>query len=190
MRASRLLLVGVACVGAFLVAAAAEAAVTVIGSGLARMCYEHSESSGTSMQSISDCDRALKEEVLSSRDRGATFVNRGILHMRARRIDAALADYDSAIKVKPDLAEAYINKGIALVHARGRDSEAVSVITHGLQLNPIRPEVAYYTRGVANEMLGNTRAAYDDYRQAAALKPEWAEPKAQLKRFTIVGKPG
>jgi tetratricopeptide (TPR) repeat protein len=190
MRASRLLLVGIACTGAFFMPAAAPAAVTVIGSGLARMCYEHSESSGTSIQSIGDCDRALKEEALSSRDRAATFVNRGILHMRARRIEAAIADYESAIKVKPDLAEAYINKGIALVHARGRDSEAVNMITHGLALNPIRPEVAYYTRGVAHEMLGNTRAAYDDYRQAAALKPEWAEPKAQLKRFSVVGKPG
>lgn len=190
MRASKLLLVGVASVGAFLVPASAKAAVTVIGSGLARMCYEHSESSGTSLQSISDCDRALKEEALGVRDRAATYVNRGILHMRARRIAVALADYDNAIKVKPDLAEAYVNKGIALVHAGGRDSEAVNAITQGLQLNPIRPEVAYYTRGVAHEMLGNARAAYDDYRQAAALKPEWAEPKAQLKRFSVVGKPG
>jgi tetratricopeptide (TPR) repeat protein len=190
MRASKLLLVGVACVCAFLVPASAKAAVTVIGSGLARICYEHSESSGTSLQAIGDCDRALKEEALTSRDRAATFVNRGILHMRARRIAAALADYDSAIKVKSDLAEAYINKGIALVHARGRNSEAINAITQGLQLNPIRPEVAYYTRGVAHELLGNTRAAYDDYRQAAVLKPDWQEPKEQLKRFAVVGKPG
>ena len=54
----------------------------------------------------------------------------------------------------------------------------------------MRPEIAYYTRGIANEALGRTRAAYHDYRQAAALKPEWAEPKNQLKRFTIVGKAG
>ena len=183
MRASKLLLVGVASVGAFLVPASAKAAFPLPTSHFPLRLP-------TSLQSISDCDRALKEEALGVRDRAATYVNRGILHMRARRIAVALADYDNAIKVKPDLAEAYVNKGIALVHAGGRDSEAVNAITQGLQLNPIRPEVAYYTRGVAHEMLGNARAAYDDYRQAAALKPEWAEPKAQLKRFSVVGKPG
>ncbi len=65
-----------------------------------------------------------------------------------------------------------------------------NLISQGLDLNPARPEVAYYTRAIANEALGRTRAAYDDYRQAAALKPEWSEPKNQLKRFSVVGKPG
>ena len=189
MRAS-MLLMGAAFVVAVLVPASAQSAVTVIGSGFARMCYEHSEDEGTSAQNISDCNKALEEEALTARDRAATLVNRGILYMRGRNLSQAMADYDAALKVKPDLAEAYVNKGIALVHMGGRDADAVSVISQGLQLNPIRPEVAYYTRGVAHEMLGNARAAYNDYRQAAALKPDWEEPKAQLKRFAVVGKPG
>jgi Flp pilus assembly protein TadD len=89
--------------------------------------------------------------------------------------------------VRPGLADAYINKGIALVNL-GRDEEAVAAISQGLELNTVRPEVAYYTRGVANEMLGNMRAAYNDYRQAAALKPEWQEPRTQLQRFAVVPK--
>ena len=190
MHASNLLLAGVMIVGATLVPMAAPAAVTVIGSGFARACYEHSRSQQTSQQSMADCNRALSEEALTVRDRAATFVNRGILNMQARKHAAALADYENAIRVKSDLAEAYVNKGIALVHSGGRDSEAINAISQGLALNPIRPEVAYYTRGVAHEMLGNAKAAYDDYRQAAALKPEWQEPKTQLKRFTVVGKPG
>ena len=189
MRAS-MLLMGAAFVVAVLVPASAQSAVTVIGSGFARMCYEHSEDEGSSAQSISDCNKALEEEVLTARDRAATLVNRGILYMRGRNLSQAMADYDAALKVKPDLAEAYVNKGIALVHMGGRDADAVSVISQGLQLNPIRPEVAYYTRAVAHEMLGNARAAYNDYRQAATLKPDWEEPKAQLKRFAVVGKPG
>jgi tetratricopeptide (TPR) repeat protein len=189
MRAS-MLLAGVAFAAAATSPSPAEAAVTVIGSGYARLCYEHSEAPGSSSSALSDCDRALEQEVPTVRDRAATLVNRGILYMRAKNISAALADYEAAIRVKPNLAEAYVNKGIALVHSGGRDAEAVVAIDQGLLLNPVRPEVAYYTRGVANELLGNARAAYDDYRQAATLKPDWEEPKAQLKRFAVVGKAG
>lgn len=190
MPASKLLLAGAVLVGATFVPTGSHAAVTVIGSGLARICYEAAESGRATSDGFESCDRALSEQALSIRDRAATFVNRGILNMRERRIPAAIGDYEAAIRLKSDLAEAYVNKGIALVHAGGRDSEAVNLISQGLDLNPVRPEIAYYTRGIANEALGRTRAAYDDYRQAAALKPEWAEPKNQLKRFTIVGKAG
>ena len=107
--------------------------------------------------------------------------------MYAKELDLALATYEDALKVNPDLAEAYVNKGIVLVNL-GRDAEAVAASSRALELNPARPELAYYTRGVANEMLGNTRAAYNDYRQAAALKPEWQEPQTQLQRFSVLPK--
>ncbi len=190
MPVSKLLLAGAVVLGATVVPPPARAAVTVIGSGLARSCYEAAESGRATYEGYESCDRALSEQALNVRDRAATFVNRGIISMRQRKIAAAIADYEQAIRMKSDLAEAYVNKGIALVHAGGRDSEAVNLISQGLDLNPARPEVAYYTRAIANEALGRTRAAYDDYRQAAALKPEWSEPKNQLKRFSVVGKPG
>ncbi len=107
--------------------------------------------------------------------------------MRAANADRAIADFDDALRINDQLAEAYVNKGIALVNL-GRDAEAVAAISRALELNIGQPEIAYYTRGVANEMLGNTRAAYYDYRQAATLKPEWQEPRTQLQRFSVIPK--
>lgn len=190
MQAARMLLGGAALAGAMLALTPARSAVTIIGSGLARSCYEAAESGRAARDGFIECDRALAEQALNVRDRAATFVNRGILHMRERTLAAAIADYEQAIRLKPDLAEAYVNKGIALVHAGGRHGEAIELISRGLALDPVQPEVAYYTRAVANESLGRTRAAYEDYRQAAALKPDWEEPRTQLKRFSVVGKPG
>ncbi len=188
MRTTALMLAGVAALGAMVAPRSADAAVTVIGSGFARLCYEAAEAGFVSDQGMDDCNRALAEEALTVRDRAATYVNRGILSMRAKSLPKALADYEAALKIKPDLAEAHVNRGIALVHVGGRDQEAVAALSRGLSLNTSHPEIAYYTRGIANEMLGNTRAAYNDYRQAAALKPDWAEPKTQLQRFTVVSK--
>jgi tetratricopeptide (TPR) repeat protein len=184
MRRFTLLLGGVTLVSATLVPVSAEAATKVIGSGFGRLCFEYAQAGHASDTGVEACNQALTEQGLTESDRAATFVNRGILLMYARKHELALASYESALKVNPDLAEAYVNKGVALVNL-GRDSEAVAAISRGLELNASQPELAYYSRGVAYEMLGNLRAAYNDYRQAAALKPEWREPQQQLQRFSV-----
>lgn len=186
MRTSKLFLAGVALIGTTLVPKPADAAVTVIGSGFARLCYEYAEASRASDRGDEYCQRALREEALTVRDRAATYVNGGILRMHAKDLPSALAAYENAIKIKPNLGEAYVNKGIALVHMGDRDAEAVAAISQGLKLNTGRPEIAYYTRGIANELLGRTREAYQDYRQAASLKPDWEDPRTQLQRFRVV----
>jgi tetratricopeptide (TPR) repeat protein len=186
MRATKLLLAGAALAGAISLSMPAKSAVTVIGTGFARACFENAQSGVVKDRGLDDCNRALTEEALSSRDRAATLVNRGILYMQAKNLAKAFNDYEAALRVKPDLAEAHVNRGIALVHMGGRDGEAVAAINRGLELNTSHPEIAYYTRGIANELLGNTRAAYNDYRQASTLKPDWADPKTQLERFKVV----
>lgn len=175
--------------GCTVVAGQAQAAISIIGSGFGRACYEAAEYNRPEKPSLATCTTALRDETQTLRDRASTFVNRGIIHMQARNIVAAIEDYDAALKIDPGLAEAYVNKGIALVHLGGRDEEAVVQLTRGLDRKPSRPEIAYYTRGIAYEMTGATRAAYEDYKQAAELAPKWAEPAAQLLRFSIVKKP-
>ncbi|WP_224241583.1 tetratricopeptide repeat protein [Hyalangium gracile] len=183
----KLLLGTIALVGATLVPAHAEASIKVLGNGFGRICYEHAKAGQASDSGLEACDRALTEQRLTPSDRAATLVNRGILQMHARKHALALASYEEALKLNPDLAEAYVNKGVALVNL-GRDAEAVEAIGKALELNTEWPEIAYYTRGIAHEMLGNVRSAYNDYRQAAALKPEWQEPQRQLQRFSVVPK--
>ena len=165
------------------------AAVTVIGSGMARDCYLAAELSMSRSDAIEICNRALIEEDLRPRDRAATFVNRGIIRMQAKQYALAIRDYEHAIKAQPRLAEAYVNKGIAMVHLGDRTA-AIPVLSQGLALNPTRPEVAYYARGVAHELNGSVREAYDDYVQAQTLKPDWAEPAKQLERFQVMKKDG
>ena len=158
----------------------ASAAVAVIGSGYARNCFD------AATQKRPLCDSALLDDALAENDRAATLVNRGIINMQARKFDAALADYDAAIKLTPDAAEAWINKGIALVQIGNRDDEAVTLLTQGIARNPKQPAVAYYSRAIAYEGLGRSRQAYEDYSRAAQLDPEWTEPAEQLQRFKVV----
>jgi len=164
----------------------ANAAISVFGGGMGRDCYLAAEQARGQRDGVDVCDRALAEEALSTADRAATLVNRGIVKMQAKDLTAAITDFDTAIRSRPDTAEAYINKGIALIHLGGRDKDAVAQLTLGIEKNPTRPEIAFYARGIANEQLGATREAFDDYSRAASLKPGWADPVAQLARFSVV----
>lgn len=174
-------------IGVLLAAASvpASAAVQVHGSSDARLCFEAAESASIpTSEQVRRCDEALRVESLSSYDTIATHVNRGILYMRRGAIDAAIADFDTAIELDPSQPEAYLNKGAALVR-REQPDQAVGLFTVALERNTSRPEVAHYGRAVANEALGNVRAAYNDYRRANELAPRWREPRLDLARFRV-----
>jgi tetratricopeptide (TPR) repeat protein len=167
-------------------AAPAGASVFVIGSTDARLCFESADSPiSPQTRDIRRCDDALRHDSLSSYEILATHVNRGILRLRRGLIDAAVDDFDAAMAIDPNQPEAYLNKGAALIQ-RENPAEAVSLFTVALEHNTRRPAVAHYGRAVANEQLGNVRAAYQDYRRASELDPDWAAPRADLQRFRVV----
>lgn len=162
------------------------ASVSTFGNSYARGCFEAAEQRRTSRDALRICDSALLNADLSANDRVATLVNRGIIQMQSRLFEAAIADYDAAIRVQPDIAEAWVNKGIALLRQGERDNEALAMLSEGIARGPQRPEIAYYTRGIAHEYLGHAREAFEDYSRAARLAPDWTEPAEQLERFQFV----
>lgn len=178
------MLIAIAVYGAAAMPTAA--AISVLGAGHGQLCYEAAAYNRPLNAALRDCGMALEDEALSANDRAATLVNRGIVQMQAKNFSAAIVDYDAAIRMRPETAEAYVNKGIALLHLGGRDAEAVAVLSEGLSRNPSRPEVAYYSRGVAYEMVGDNRQAFEDYSKAAELAPGWSDPATQLQRFKVL----
>jgi len=162
------------------------ASVIVVGNSNARMCYEAADApSAPTLRDLRDCDAALGEEALSEHDRVATFVNRGILRLRRGHADMAIADFDAAMALDPRQPEAYLNKGAALIRLEN-PSEALQLFTAALEYNTQRPEIAHFGRAIANEELGNIRAAYQDYRRASELDPDWQDPRTELARFRVV----
>ena len=180
--------IGRIIIAAALAAAAvpAGAAVTVLGSTSARMCFEAADSHATqSREGITYCDQALAEENLSNYDTAATYVNRGILKMRVGDNDGAISDYDAALRSDSQQAEAYLNKAVAVLHKPEGWAQAVPLFDAALEKKTRRPELAYYGRGVANELGGNIKQAYFDYREASRIAPHWREPQAELTRFSV-----
>lgn len=167
------------------IAVPASASVVVIGNSGARQCFLAADAGGSPDPSdIMTCDMALREEGLVLQDQVATHVNRGILRLRRGQIAAAIADFDAAIALDPRQPEAYLNKGAALMRVDNA-REALPLFTASLERNTARPELAHFGRAIANETLGNVEAAYNDYRRASELRPNWEEPRAELRRFRV-----
>ncbi len=165
-------------------AGAAQAAVTVLGGGMARGCSEAALSGESDVRFENLCTLALETELLDLKDRAGTYVNRGVLKLRRKEFGQAQFDFNRAIETKPDLGEAYVNRGAAAVGAR-RFAEGLADINKALELGVEEPEKAYYNRALAYEGLDNLKAAYFDYQKAVELKPEWDAPKNELARFTV-----
>jgi tetratricopeptide (TPR) repeat protein len=157
----------------------------VIGSGLARMCYEAAETERATASTLDACNRAIADEPLSFDDQVATYVNRGIIRARLNDVSGALTDYDHAIRLNPNEAEAYLNKGALVLKAQHDWRQARALFETALQKRTRRPEFAYFGRAIANELAGDLAGALADYQKASDLAPNWEIPKKELTRFTV-----
>lgn len=176
----------VALLGIIVASGGAMAATTVIGGGLARSCYEAALFDRATQESMSVCNRALSEEALTQHDRVATHVNRGILKLQLRHIDSAIDDFDRATALDPTEPEAYLNKAVALMTREEGWREAIPLFDAAIEKDTRKPELAYFGRAIANERAGDVKAAYLDYKRAAAVAPEWDDPVKELARFQVV----
>lgn len=180
-------------ISAFVVAAVvalpahAQGAVTVLGGGMAEDCYKAVEYGGIPVGKALDlCTMALEVEPLKRRDRAATYTNRGILYMRMGNNTRALWDYERGLNMMPDLQETRVNIGAALYNLK-RYPEALTALNLGIATEDIEARsIAHYNRGLTHEKLGDLQLAYEDFREALRLDPEFAMAASQLQRFTVV----
>lgn len=168
-------------------AALAQGAVTVIGGGLGQACYEAAEGQRIApMKAMEICNLALTNETLKRRDKAATYTNRGILHMRMGNNTKAMWDYEKSLAMMPNLKEAKVNLGAALYNLK-RYPEALAALNEGVGSESETARiVGYYNRGLTHEKLGNLQLAYEDFREALKMKPDFKQAQDQIARFTVV----
>jgi len=174
-------------------ATSANAALTVIGQGPAHDCYVAALHDYGAAGGEDICSLALDSAPLNLRDRAATLVNRGVIRTRLGRLEAALSDDDQAVAIgrylsPSDLGVAYVNRA-SVLNGLGRPREAFDSANKGLSLGAANPAIGYYDRAVAEEMLGDIKAAYHDYKQAIGLDPNFTPAARQLTRFRVDGRP-
>ncbi|MBD2204990.1 tetratricopeptide repeat protein [Calothrix sp. FACHB-168] len=94
----------------------------------------------------------------------------GNLLYTVKEYEAAIASYDKALEIKPDLHEAWYNRGIALGNL-GRYEQAIASYDKALEIKPDLHE-AWNNRGTALENLGRYEQAIASYDKALEIQPD------------------
>jgi tetratricopeptide (TPR) repeat protein len=106
----------------------------------------------------------------------ALWSNRGNVRVSQNKLNAALDDYNHAIKLAPEFPDTYLNRGTAY-EALGRWDDAIADYNRVLARSA-DDVAAYNNRGNAKAGQGDWPGAIADYRQAIEQAPDFALARA------------
>ncbi len=137
---------------------------------------------GQAGRAILDYATALWNEDLPREFRPRTLNNRGLAFEAISDFESALTDYSLAIKMNPNYAEAFANRGN--VHRRfNRFDLAIIDYDSALRNGHPHPQFVFAWQGMALEAQGKRREAMDAFRRALAIDPNFALAKSRLDKL-------
>lgn len=162
--------------------------IVTLGKGYAHDCFVYAKAGTDPFDGVGVCDMALKEEVLTTKDRAATFDNRGVMLDMLGKTDKAADDFHMAISLNPALGDPHVNLGSMMIKQK-RYTEALAEINTGLDLGMSFPHIGYYDRAIAEEMMGSYKAAYYDFKKVLEIEPNYGPATERLKDFIVTKVP-
>ncbi len=130
------------------------------------------QGAGKNALAISHYNRCIDKGTLSSGQQAIAHFNRGNAYYSEEQYNQALADYNAALRIKPDYIKVYLNRGNAYARI-GQYSRAIADYDHSLRLKP-NDFGAYGSRATAHCHLGKAKQAFSDYMESARLEPSHA----------------
>ncbi len=164
--------------GVFALPANAQMSVTTFGATDAAACYRNANDQFSA--ELGPCDRALKNRKTTREDRLKTYVNRGIINNRNGALQAAVDDFNAALKIDVKSAEAYLNRGNSWYRA-GQYSDALADYKYAIELDVNKPWAAWYNIGLVHDALGELEKAKQAYQTALKLNPNFTLAENKLK---------
>ena len=146
------------------------AAVTVVGSSDALICYKHAKYGYTTQSSVFTCLKAISEKTISKKDLDATRINLGIIYNNKSKPRMALEQFEIAIKNKSMKAEVLLNQGNSLLLLKDYKG-ALEKYQASYDNNLEDISAIYFNKGMAHEYLGNIDKAVSFYKKAVTLNP-------------------
>ena len=146
------------------------AAVTVVGSSDALICYKHAKFGYTTQSSVFTCLKALSDNTISKKDHDATRINLGIIYNNKSKPRMALEQFEIAYNNENMRAETLLNQGNSLLLLKDYNG-ALEKYQASLENNLEDISAIYFNKGMAHEYLGNIDKAVDFYKKAVALNP-------------------
>jgi tetratricopeptide (TPR) repeat protein len=131
----------------------------------------------------------LFEHALQVTDRNyLAHHNLGVELADEGRTSEAIAEFEEALRIRPDYPQARTDLGNALLKTRGGSGEAIAQYRSAVESMPGSP-IPHNDLGNALVKAGRTREAIAEYQTALAIRPEYAEAENNLGK-ALAGIPG
>ncbi len=122
-------------------------------------------------RAIAACTKLLKDKTQSRAQLSALYQLRGVAHDNNGKFNRAIADYNRAIRLKPD-DEGHYNRGEAYFKQQ-QYKKAIKDFTRAIRFNR-KMAKAYYNRGTSYFHLRRFRRAIKDFSRTIRLDPQYA----------------
>jgi len=119
---------------------------------------------------IQHCTKAIESRRYSGATLGNLHHSRGVEWTAKGNLDRAIADYDIAIRLSPDSADAHFNRATAWANKADPD-RAIADYSTAIRLSP-KEAAAYGGRGVEWSVKGDYARAVADFDTALGLDPK------------------
>ena len=130
------------------------------------------------------CEDALSDADLTQKNRAATLLNTGIAHMRQGDTDEALRLFAEAKEVGGDLPGFEVNIAAAQLH-EGDARSALRTLSNIEVIDPAYRHIALYNRAMAHWSLDEIEGAYQDFKAAEDLRPDFKPAQEALTHFAV-----
>ncbi|MCA2699507.1 MAG: tetratricopeptide repeat protein, partial [Microcystis sp. M179S2] len=134
--------------------------------------YYNEKSSVLSRLKRYDEGLAAINQAINLAPRAAWYSNRGVLYQDQQKYKLALDDYNKAIELNPNHANAYVNRGI-LYYNQQKYELALSDFSKAIDINPNDAE-AYSNRGGVYYNQQKYELALSDINKAIEINPNYA----------------
>lgn len=138
-------------------------------------------------EAIADLDKSIslsEAKDLPAEQSGKYFLDRGLSHYALAHFEEAKPDFQKAIDLNHEKAEAYSYLGVCLGNQQ-KPVEAVTELNKSIKLDP-NQHFARANRGYYNSLLGDNRTAIADFNEAIRIQPD--DKTSFLNRgYTYIG---
>jgi tetratricopeptide (TPR) repeat protein len=131
-------------------------------------CFEE-----TGEAAIAACTRLIESGKFDGNTLAVIYFDRGVTLYNIREYDRAIQDYDQALELNPQFAQAVFSRGNALGE-KGQFDRAIQDYGQAIKLNP-NYAIAFNNLGYVWDEMHDFDRAIEDYDRAIDLNPQYAQ---------------